>query len=305
MEQTFFELKQTDAHIIKVKKYTSASQKKGNLLLLHGMAEHYERYHEFALEISANGYDVYLYSHRGHGTHLPIDALGYFGSSDGYKLVVKDAITVLTHIKNQSKNLPLFLMGHSMGSLIVRNVIQQYKDLDGIIICGTANPSPLITKFGLAVSALTGYKRNPKKKSPLMNRLMFGSPQYKKLRKRTPDDWLCTDTKVVDQYRKDDYCGFICTKSFYHDLLMLTKCATTPKLMKQTNTDTPIFIISGDHDPVGGSGKDVMKLVSFYKLNGYNASFQLYQGFRHEILNEPCKDEVTQDVLNFLNRIIK
>lgn len=296
-------LTQQDGHISNVTKYAVASEKKGSLLLLHGMAENFERYDEFARSLSSNGYDVYLYSHRGHGTHLAIEDLGYFGPKDGYQLVINDAITILTYIRQQEPNLPLFLMGHSMGSIITRNIIQTYHDLDAIIICGTANPAPYMTKFGLFVSSLTGYKKHPKKKSPMMNQLMFSGRAYSKCRKRTSNDWLCTDEAVVDAYNENDYCGFICTKSFYHDLLMLTKNATTPAKMLQTKKDKPILIISGDADPVGGCGKDVNRLIVFYKQHGYQVKSKLYPGLRHEILNEPCKNDITIDILSFMNDI--
>ena len=136
-----------------------------------------------------------------------------------------------------------------------------------------------------------------------MDKLLYGSRAYSKLRKRTNNDWLCTDEAVVDAYNASKYCGFICTKSFYHDLLTLAKNATTPAKMLKTKKDKPIFIISGDADPVGGCGKDVKRLIAFYKQHGYQVKSKLYPGLRHEILNEPCKNDITLDILSFMNHI--
>ena len=293
---------QTDGHIINVEHYTSTSTTYGSILVLHGMAEHFERYDTFATFLANHGYDVYLYSHRGHGTHLKEHDLGFFADKNGYQLVVNDAIEVLKIIRKKEESLPLFLMGHSMGSLITRNVIQEYDQLEGIIICGTANPSSITTMGGLAISALSGYHHHPKKRAPFIHKIMFGSSLYKSLNKRTNFDWLCTDDTEVDQYINDPYCGFICTKSFYHDLLMLTKHATDKRRILRTSSNTPLFILSGNQDPVGGYGKDVARLIDFYKQHGYQVTSKLYDGLRHELLNEPCKFDVMNDILNFLNK---
>lgn len=303
MKSESMNVTQTDGRIISVVRYISTTPRKGNFLLLHGMAEHYERYEEFATFLSSHGFDVYLYSHRGHGTNLPEKELGFFAPEHGDQIVVKDAIDVLKAIRKSSPDCPLFLMGHSMGSLITRNVIQRFHDLDGIIICGTANPPSFTTQGGLIVSSLTGYKKNPKAKSPFMNNAMFGSSLYKKLNQRTGTDWLCSDPSVVDQYIQDPYCGFVCTKSFYHDLLMLTKHATDKKRICKTPASIPIFILSGGQDPVGGYGKDVKRLIEFYKQNGYHITSKIYPGLRHEILNEPSKADIMKDILHFLDQV--
>ena len=301
MNPKIMNVTQKDGRIIPVTLYPSRETSKGSLLVLHGMAEHYERYDHFANQLSSQGYDVYLYSHRGHGMTQSQDELGFFGPVEGYRLVVNDAIDVLNFIRNQDKKLPLYLMGHSMGSLITRNVIQEYPHLNGIIICGTANPLSITTFGGLCMVGLSGYKKHPKKRAPFIDKMMFGSSLYKKLNKRTPFDWLCTDEAEVDNYIKDPYCGFVCTKSFYHDLLVLTNRATNKDRILKTSRSIPILIISGGQDPVGGYGKDIQRLIDFYASHGYNTTSHIYSGLRHEILNEPCKDKIISDIVEFLD----
>ena len=303
MNKKHFKVHQKSGHTIHVTCYEAEGNKKGNLLLLHGMAENFERYDYFASILSKHSYSVYLYSHRGHGTNTPRNALGFFAPKNGYRLVIHDAINVLKSIKQLNPNTPLYLMGHSMGSLITRNVIQTYQDLDGAIICATANPSRFTTLAGLAMSELTGYRFAPKQISPLMDKLMFHSKKYTDLNKRTNFDWICTDEKEVDKYIANPYCGFLCSKSFYHDLLMITKNATSPKKILQTDPTLPIMIISGKKDPVGGYSKDIVRLIHFYERHGYDITSKLYENLRHELLNEPKKDDITQDIINFLDHI--
>ena len=132
---------------------------------------------------------------------------------------------------------------------------------------------------------------------------MFGGTYYKQLNTNTNFDWLTKDSTHLQNYIEDPFCGFICTSSFYHDLLKLTDHATNPKRILKTRKDLPLLIISGDSDPVGGMGKDVTRLYQFYTKNGYeNLSFKLYKDGRHEILNDTCADEVYADITKFLNQ---
>lgn len=305
MRNETIQIHQKDGYLINVECYKSSSPRRGSILVLHGMAEYYERYDTFANFLANHGFDVYLYSHRGHGTHLNEHELGFFADKNGYQLVVNDAIAVLKAIREKETSLPLFLMGHSMGSLITRNVIQLYDRLDGVVICGTANPHRITTMGGLFISILSGYYYTPKKQSPFIHKLMFGSSLYKKQNLRTNFDWLCTDESEVDKYIKDPHCGFICTKSFYHDLLMLTKHATDKKRILRTSSMVPIFILSGSQDPVGGYGKDVARLINFYRHNGYQVTSKIYDGLRHELLNEPCNTDIMQDILAFLIKTLE
>ena len=133
-----------------------------------------------------------------------------------------------------------------------------------------------------------------------MDKMLFGSRSYKKLCKSTAYDWLCSIQEEVTKYMKDPYCGFLCTNSFYHDLIKLTIKASKKANMHKVNKELPLFIFSGAEDPVGGYGKDVNRLVQFYTSNGYNVTSTLYPNCRHEIILDTQKQNVMNDILDFL-----
>lgn len=285
--------------------FHTIEEPKAILILLHGMAEHHERYYAFTKYLNAHGIDVYLYDHRGHGTDKSLKELGFFDESKGYKKVVDDAIEVLHFVNNNKRCNKIFLMGHSMGSLIARNVIQQFDKIDGVILSGSTYPSKIKTKSGLLLSSLITLIHGPKHRSPFFNDVMFGGKAYTKIITRTSFDWLSRKHSAVGAYIHDPYCGFICSIGFYHDLLKLASLASSSSLMKRTRNDLPILIISGDHDPVGGCGKELKHLSAIYKKWGYHrVTSKLYVDCRHELLQELNSDEVMKDILTWITKQI-
>jgi len=292
---------QKDGHETVLYHFYSMEEPKASIIILHGMAEHHMRYYPFAEYLNTHGIDVYLYDHRGHGTDKMLKELGFFDESNGYKKVVNDALEVIQFVKNNKRCKKMFLMGHSMGSIIARNIIQQFDDMDGVILCGSTHPSKIKTNSGLLLSSLIKLFHGPKHRSPFFNNVMFGGKSYSKIIKRTSFDWLSRNNTSVGAYIHDPYCGFICTISFYHDLLKLASLATTSSLMKRTRNKLPILIISGDHDPVGGSGREINHLTAIYKKWGYNRiSSKLYVDCRHELLQELNSAEVMEDILTWI-----
>ncbi|WFR57927.1 alpha/beta fold hydrolase [Anaerocolumna sp. AGMB13025] len=281
--------------------FFSAAEPKASIVILHGMAEHHKRYYPFVKFLNANDIDVYLYDHRGHGTDKLMKELGYFSESKGYKKVVEDALLILQHVNQNKRSNKLILMGHSMGSLIARNVIQQYDGMDGVILCGTTHPSRLKTRPGKALAAMIQFLYGPTHRSPFLNTMMFGGKSYSSLITRTSFDWLSRNNPSVGAYIHDPYCGYICTISFYHDLLMLVSNASNTSLMKKTRNSLPILVISGGCDPVGGNGKEVKHMLSLYNKWGYNrVTGKLYPECRHELLQELNADEIMKDIQTWI-----
>ncbi len=282
--------------------YTDTTTPKASLVLFHGMAEHHSRYEEFAAFLNKNGYDVYLYDHRGHGKDKPIESLGYISSSNGDRLLVEDGKRVLTYVKEHNRSDRLILMGHSMGSLIARNVLQTFDELDGAIICGTTCPPRITSRFGMLFTSLYKKLKGADYPADFLDHVLFGGKNYTSLSERTSVDWLTRDHAHVDAYINDPYCGFICTASFYHDLVTLAYHAADHNAIAKTRKDLPLFFISGDKDPVGGYGKEVSALVSLYKKLGFtNTALTLYPECRHELLNELNRAEIMQDILTWLD----
>jgi alpha-beta hydrolase superfamily lysophospholipase len=304
-EVNYISIKQKDGYVTKLTQFISPMKPKASILILHGMAEHQKRYFAFAQYLVNLGYDVYCYDHRGHGTDKKLSDLGFFAPENGYRLVVEDAITVSTYIDQNNRCSKFFLFGHSMGSIISRNVIQEYDKYTGVILSGTTYPPKALTLSGLFLSSLIKKVKGPKHISPFMSNLMFGNKKYTSLSTRTAFDWLTRSNPVVGAYIHDPYCGFTCTASFYHDLLKLVQEASSKKQMKLTKKELPLFIISGEKDPVGGYGKEITKLVGTLKKYGFtNITTKLYPECRHEILNELNNEEVYSDIHSWISKRI-
>lgn len=292
---------QKDGYKTEVYHFSGEQKPKASIIILHGMAEHHKRYYKIAGYLADNGIDTYIYNHRGHGTDKLLKELGFFDEKNGYKKVIEDAVSVIKYVKNKKRADKTFLMGHSMGSLIARNVIQQYDEMDGIILSGSTHPAKIITRSGLILSSLIKLFYGSKHRSPLLNSMMFGSKPYRKLISRTSFDWLSRNNPDVGAYIHDPYCGFLCTISFYHDLLKLVSFATNSVHMKKTRKNLPILIISGDHDPVSNFGKEILHLTALYKKWGYdNVTTKLYPECRHELIQELNADEVMSDIVNWI-----
>jgi len=293
-------VKQADGFNTKVFSYLSDTPK-ASLVIFHGMAEHHERYDDFCRFLCGNGFDVYIYDHRGHGKDTKLEDLGFIAEKDGDKLLTGDAVNVVNTVRAQSRTKDFFVFGHSMGSFICRVVIQEICDINGAVICGTNYPDGATKAGGLCITALARKFKGAKKKAPGLNKFMFENKDYLSVSTRTVMDWLSRDNTVVGQYINDPYCGFVCTNSFYHDLIAVITQAAKKKAQLKTRKDFPMFFIAGAKDPVGGFGKQVDALVKFYNKNGYTAvKEKIYPECRHELLNELNKEEVYNDVLTWL-----
>lgn len=309
-------INQKDGYNITLNHYYSEKTPKACMLILHGMAEHKNRYLPFIKFLNDSGIDAYIYNHRGHGTDMNKEDLGFFNISKGYLNVIEDAVEVIHFIENNKRCNKFILMGHSMGSLIARNVVQRYDKIDGVILCGTTHPSKMITIPGLLLASEIKLIYGPKHRSPFINNLIFGGKVYKVSQtnlsnkavsdksvsvKSQTFDWLTRNKDVVTKYIEDPYCGFICTISFYQDLLNLTLHASDAKLINKTRKNLPTFIISGSKDPVSNNGKEIKQLLNTYDNLNFNAiSSKLYSNCRHELLQELNAEEVMNDIISWI-----
>lgn len=297
----YISIKQRDGYTTKVTCFHTFKKPKASILILHGMAEHQKRYYHFARYLLEHEFDVYIYDHRGHGTDKKLSDLGFFAADRGYQLVIDDVKNVSEYIEKNNRSKKFFLLGHSMGSLIARNVIQVYDKYSGVILSGTAYPSKLLSASGLLLTSLIKKMKGPKHVSPFINNMLFGNKKYTRLSDRTAFDWLSRSHPVVGAYVHDPYCGFTCTTSFYQDLIKLTSYASKNKLIRKTKKELPLYITSGENDPVGGYSKEVKKYVSTLKKLGFqNVILKLYPDCRHELLNELNNEEVYNDILSWI-----
>lgn len=290
---------------------------RGILQLVHGMAEHRERYHDFMDFCAEQGLVVIIHDHRGHGASVKSeDDWGYFGP-DGVNGIIDDAHQVTEYIKQRFPGLPLMLFGHSMGSLVVRCYMKQYDaDVNGLIVCGS--PSKRVgAGTGKLIAKFLQVFRGAKYRSEFVNHLAFGGYNQKsaKLARQngqavdmekhypTLNSWIVSDPAVVAAYDADPRDGFTFTLNGFETLFSLVQRAYSKKGWAMANPKAPIFFISGADDPCLISHKDFEKAVNFMRQRGYqNVTSKLYPGMRHEILNEKGKQEVWRDVLDFISQ---
>ena len=244
---------------------------------------------------------MFLYDHRGHGKDKKYEELGHIARDNGYRLVISDAISVLTYIHNNNRGEKLILIAHSMGSLIARCLIAEYDGMDGVILIGTTHQNALKTSMGCFIASAIKVLKDPFYRSPFLANATTGYKSFAKISNRTKFDWLTRDNSLVGAYINDPYCGYLCTTSFYYDLIKLTAIASSPKTVKKPRKDLPILVMSGMHDPVGDYGEGVSRYYSLLQKYGYTASqCVLYDECRHELLNELNKDEVMNDILKWI-----
>ncbi|MBN2659524.1 MAG: lysophospholipase [Spirochaetales bacterium] len=269
----------------------------GAVQIFHGMAEHIERYEDFALFLNSKGFVVAGHDHRGHGKSIENESgTGFFSGKDGWEKVVNDARKVTSHIRDQHGDIPLFIVSHSMGSFIARDYISRWgDDVTGVILSGTGNQSPALMNVLGVLTRLEILFRGMHHRSSFFDRLSFGT--FNKPFEPgapTPFEWLSRDREQVDRYVADPLCGFICTSSFFRDLSKGLKRVCSPGIYKEVPEDLSILLYSGDEDPVGGvKGSFVMEVYNNYKAAGLSdVEMILNPGGRHENLNETNRREV-------------
>ena len=281
---------------------------RGVIQLAHGMAEHIVRYDDFSRFLVSHGFVVYGNDHRGHGDSVTApDDLGYFADENGFDVVVDDMYRLSAIAKNDHPNLPLFLFGHSMGSFLTRRYLVKYgANLTGAILCGTGGDQGITGSIGLMIAKMEKRRIGARTPSPLLNKLTFGRFNQHIENRRTSFDFLTRDETVVDAYVHDPLCGYIPSAGFFVDLIGGIQLIHQADQIARVPKHVPLFFIAGEEDPVGHFGKAVQQVYEQYKHNGVqHVSIKLYKGARHEILNETNQAEVYEDILYWLQHIMK
>lgn len=270
----------------------------GILQLVHGMAEHRERYHDFMDYCAEHGLVVIIHDHRGHGASVKSkEDFGYFGK-DGVENIVQDVHQLTEYVRGRFPRLPLTLFGHSMGSLVVRCYIQEYdRDIDGLIVCGS--PSYQVgARVGILIAKLMQVFKGEKHRSNFVNNVAFASNMKKFKHEGNPNAWVVSDPAVLAAYDADERDGFIFTLNGFETLFKLMQRAYSKKGWAMQNPNLPVLFIAGEDDPCIIDEKHFQKAVEFLRQRGYHhVSSKLYSHMRHEILNEIGKAEVWRDVV--------
>ena len=197
---------------------------------------------------------------------------------------------------------PYFLLGHSMGSLIARTVVAKYSEYyDGVLILGTAALHG-VADACLALVESTAKIKGSHYRSKTYDRMMFGMSNARIEDPKTDFDWISSDHAVVEKYAEDPKCTFIFTVRGLYDLIMMTKYVTAKSWAEKVADYLPVYIASGADDPVGRYGKAPEEVFRRLTEAGQSdAELHIYPNMRHEILNEVGKQEVYDDILDWLN----
>lgn len=290
-------------HTLRGRVYLPEGSPKGLFHVVHGMTEHIARYDSFMREIAAAGYVCFGYDNLGHGYTVKDESeLGYIAEENGDKLLVSDVKLFGAEMKKEyGETLPYILLGHSMGSFIVRNVASTYPGFpDKLIIMGTGGPNP-VSVAGLRIIKSQIWLHGDRAVSPMINKLIFGS-YNKKFGKDDRYNWLSKLKETRDNYRSDWLCTFSFTLSAMKDLVKLQMDCNAKKWFGSVSSNLPILLVSGLDDPVGSYGKGVKTVYDKLKAAGKKATLKLYKDCRHEILNDTCRDRVINDILTFTDK---
>jgi len=274
-------------------------QPKAVMILVHGLAEHAQRYGRFAQRLNEAGIAAYSVDLRGHGQSIGA-ARGWFGKSGGYRTVLEDIGALAGYAKGRHEGLPCILFGHSMGSIFARAAIEEFGDefsacvLSGVTIGvpGTRGIAPAVAW----AAKLFGHD----KPSGFLDNMSFGSYNRAIDHPRTKFDWLSRDEAEVDKYVSDELCGFVATPALFQDLSVLLVRTLKPRNLARIPKALDILIISGAKDPCGNFGKDASFLDETFRKQGLNVKAKVYEDARHELLNELNRDEVMGDIIGFL-----
>ncbi len=272
--------------------------------IVHGVAEHMGRYDHFARYLADHGFAVCGEDHLGHGKTVDDGKYGYFGRKDGWTLVTADVRRLRVLMGERFPGAPYFLLGHSMGSFLARTYLCAYPGtVDGCILSGTGQEKPALVAAGKAAARAVCALRGPETVSPLLNKLSLGAYNDQFKPTRTTADWICRDEAVVDAYLKDPFCTFLPTAGMFRDMMEGLQYISDEDTLSQMDPSTPVYLFSGDRDPVGANGEGVKRVYGFFKDHGTaDLTMKLYPGGRHEMLNEIGKGEVYADVLAWLEK---
>jgi alpha-beta hydrolase superfamily lysophospholipase len=288
-----------DGYKLSLSVFENASSR-GCVQIVHGMEEHKERYYPFAGKLLQMGYTVIVSDLRGHGKTAPCK--GFFKEKDGYKFLIEDQIRITKYIRERFGVERVYILGHSMGSIIVRNLLQtESHNYEKVVLTGYPNcPEEGRIKFGLSATKFLGRIFGQKHYSNFVQQAGVGMFNKSVKNPKTPVDWICTDEEVVQAYIKDPYCGHGFTVSGFHDLFVLTIRMAKTELYHNVNASLPILMMRGKEDAAAGFEEGAAESVKTLKKAGFsNVRTITYENMRHEILNEIGKEKVYSDIISF------
>ncbi len=278
------------------------------LQICHGMVEYIRRYDEFARFLCGEGYYVVGNDHLGHGKSIQAKSeYGFFNEKYGNACVLGDMHTLRQRTEKKYPGVPYFMLGHSMGSSLLRQYIQMYGNgLSGAVLMGTvADHKKAALLFGKRLCRVMAAFRGWHYRSKMVDNLVLGAYNKKFKPARTRADWITSDNENLDMYVADPLCSFMSTVNAYYNVFSGMIGIQRKESVYMIPKGLPVLFVSGADDPVGEFGKGVRKIYEKYRAAGIrDVTLRLYTGDRHEILNETDRDQVYKDLLGWFEKHI-
>lgn len=299
MKELYFDT--FDGKKLYVRIHDDVSSPRGVVQLSHGMSEHVSRYDDFAAYLNAAGLIVIGEDERGHRNSTPKTGLV---QGDSFNQSVQDKKNIVDYIKATYPGLPVVLLGHSYGSFLSQATIERYSsEYAGVILSGTSYMKTPLTAAGLAIVNVLSVFNDADKPAKLIEKMSFGA-YSKAFSEESPFNWLSRDPETVRKYEADPDCGVTMSYGFYKSFFTGINKLYTEERLSSIRKDFPILIAVGSEDPVSDKAKNAERLYFTYRDHGLNVSYKVYDGARHEILNETNREEVYKDFLDFIEKCI-
>lgn len=301
-----FRLRADDGVDLFVHRWLPAAAPRAIVLIVHGMAEHAGRYARTAEYLTAAGFGVYAHDQRGHGRSAPEGGLGYFADRAGWQRLTRDVHCLERRIAEDFPGVPRFVLGHSLGSLLVRDYLCSHApDIAGAVLSATKGRTGVLAKLGLGIALLERARVGARGHSKILQSLSFGSFNRGFAPTRTEFDWLSRDPAEVDKYVADPLCGFPLTTQAWVDVFGGLARVEPDALIARMPPSLPLYLFTGDQDPVGPKTTAVPWLLAAYRRVGVGQpTFKFYPQGRHEMLNETNRDEVHRDLIAWFDAVL-
>jgi alpha-beta hydrolase superfamily lysophospholipase len=293
-----------DGWPIAVRGFSPAGVPKAVIQVLHGLAEHGDRYARFAGSAVAAGLAVIVHDHRGHGDSVRTEAdRGHFGDEGGWASALDDVDRVAALARETWPGVPLVLLGHSMGSTIALHVlVRRSKGYAAALLSGPTGVVGPLRRFGLLATRAERWRLGKLGRSQLLHALSFGDFNKAFRPNRTEYDWLSRDPVEVDKYAHDPRCGFVVTTQHWYEHLLALGALEDARWLGAIRSDLPMYVFAGADDPASQQTRRIPPLVANLRAGGLrDVSVRVWSGARHELLNETNRDEVTADVLGWID----
>lgn len=307
MRKEFYYLSRDGKTQIHAMEWIPEGEVRGVLQICHGMVEYIGRYDEFAEFMCKKGFYVTGHDHLGHGQSIQSEEdYGYFPEGRGNQYVIGDIQHLRLMTMKKYPDVPYVMLGHSMGSFLLRQYLTMYgKGLSAAIIMGTGYQGSLILNAGQLACRVIAKSKGWRYRSEFVNNLSLGSYNKKFEPAETTKEWITSDKDRRQKYVDDPLCSFVFTLSGYYQMFEGMKVLVNKHCTARIPKALPILLVSGADDPVGSFGKGVKKVYEQYQKIGIkDVTMKLYEGDRHEILNETDRDQVYQDIYQWVRKRI-